>query len=240
MRILLALISLAAAFDHTAQAQGPAFAEATIKHRSPNNNPPVISPYGKGHLTITNAPLEFLFELAFGAEESQISGAPKWTYSERYDIDAKPTPGIRLTYEEVKPRLQALLQQRLKLMTHRQAKELDGYALVVASGGPRLRPSIGASGPGTISPGGMRFANASMASFARVLSSPLGRPVVDKTGIKGNYDIELRYAPNGTANSNQPSIFAALQDQLGLALEPQKVAVQILVIDHVEQEPSAK
>jgi len=216
----------------------PAFATATVKRHPANNGPPSISPYGTGHFTATNAPLEFLMELAFAVDQNQIFGAPDWIYSERYDIDAKAEPGVSLTYEQVKPRLERLLRQRLKLASHREQKQLDGYELAIAPGGPKLRRSIGAAGTGSVSPGGMRFPTISMSVFAPILATPVGKPVVDKTGLKGNYDIDLKYSPTGNANANAPSIFAALQDQLGLLLQPRKVAVDTLVIDHVERQPA--
>ena len=77
-----------------------------------------------------------------------------------------------------------------------------------------------------------------MAVLASMLTRPVGRPVVDKTGITGNYDIALNFAPEGSTDSTLPSIFTALQEQLGLKLEPQKVPVEMLVIDHLEKVPS--
>jgi uncharacterized protein (TIGR03435 family) len=77
-----------------------------------------------------------------------------------------------------------------------------------------------------------------MAHFVPILSHPVGYPVVDKTGITGNYDIKLSYAPANDPNSNLPDLFTALQEQLGLKLESQKVPVEILVIDHVDRIPT--
>jgi len=77
-----------------------------------------------------------------------------------------------------------------------------------------------------------------MGSLAAMLVGPTGRPVVDKTGIEGNFEFRLDYAPDGTADSPLPSIFTALQEQLGLKLEAQKVPVEMLVIDHVERVPT--
>jgi uncharacterized protein (TIGR03435 family) len=223
-----------------ADAKLPAFATASIKPHAPNNGPPSIGPYGTGHFTAMNAPLELLFEIAFSVDQNQISGAPDWTYTERYDVDGKGAPGVRLTYEQVPPRLQRLLQEQLKLATHRQVEDLDGYALTVASSGAKLKRSMGISAPGSVNPGGMRFQNITLAAFAPILQNAVGRPVIDKTGIKGNYDIDLKFALNGVATANLPSIFAALQDQLGLVLESQKVAVDMLLIDHVERAPAGK
>ena len=85
---------------------------------------------------------------------------------------------------------------------------------------------------------GLRAQNIPMRSLAAMLSHPIGGPVVDKTEIAGNYDFKLSYAPEGATDSTLPSIFTAVQDQLGLKLEPQKVPVEMLVIDHVEKVPT--
>jgi uncharacterized protein (TIGR03435 family) len=77
-----------------------------------------------------------------------------------------------------------------------------------------------------------------MESLASMLARPAHRPVVDKTGIKGNYEIDLRYAKDDAADSSLPSLFTALQEQLGLKLETQKIPVEMLVIDRVEKIPT--
>jgi uncharacterized protein (TIGR03435 family) len=83
--------------------------------------------------------------------------------------------------------------------------------------------------------GGLRADNISLKMLAAMLAGPAGRPVVDKTGIEGNFDVKLDYAPEGIADSSLPSIFTALQEQLGLKLVPQKVPVETLVVDRAEK-----
>jgi uncharacterized protein (TIGR03435 family) len=179
--------------------------------------------------------LELLIEIAFGVPDTQISGAPSWLGSERYDVNAKAVDGVSLTYDQLKPRLQQLLVQRFKLATHRETKIFDGYALIVAKGGPKLQPTKGSTAQGIIYPSGLRIPNATMEGLASWLTGPTGRHVIDKIGIEGNYDIQLEYAPLGSDDTFLPSIFTAVQKQLGLKLEHQKVPVEILVIDHVER-----
>jgi uncharacterized protein (TIGR03435 family) len=135
--------------------------------------------------------------------------------------------------------LRQLLEQRFKLAVHREPKEVPGYALVAAKGGPKLHPGAGASASGgIIYPGGIRGPKWTMASFAAALSSPVGRPVIDQTGIQGDYEIEVAYARDGDTDSPLPSVFTALQEQLGLKLEPRRVPIEILVIDHAEKVPA--
>jgi uncharacterized protein (TIGR03435 family) len=219
--------------------QRPVFAAASIKIHPANSGPPTIGPFGTGRFTAINVTPGLLIEIAFGVEPNQISGAPNWLYLDRYDFDGTAQNGVTLEREQVQPRLQRLLAGRFKLATHQETREFDGYRLVVAKGGPKLRTSAGVSAPGTVFPTGMKFQNISMAAFAPVLANPTGRPVIDKTGLKGNYDVVLNYGPGGAASSSLPSVFAALQDQLGLSLEPQKVPIQVLVIDHMDRVPSA-
>ena len=100
-----------------------------------------MSGYGKGRFAVTNVTLEFLICLAYALDDSQIADAPGWLTSQYYDVDAKPEEGVLLSYEEVRPRLQKLLAQRFKLQTHTQMHDVAGYALVVAKGGLKLKPS---------------------------------------------------------------------------------------------------
>jgi uncharacterized protein (TIGR03435 family) len=140
--------------------------------------------------------------------------------------------------EQLKLMLQQLLVQRFKLATHRSSKDLPGYALTVAKGGPNLQASKGAKEHAYMLQGGLRLQNASVEMLAGVLAHPTGRPVSNATGIEGRFDITLDYAPEGATDSALPSIFTALQEQLGLRLMPQKVPVEIVVIDHVERVPT--
>ena len=197
-----------------------------------------VSPFGSARFTATNATLEFLIEMAFGVEANKISGEPGWLGSDHYDVSAKAEGDRSLTYEQWKPLLQQLLAERFKLAIHHEMKDFSGYTLVVAKNGPKLQASTGAASQGYILPAGLRAPHASLDSLASMLMSPTGRPVVNETKIKGNYDIVLDYAAAGAADSPLPSIFTALQEQLGLKLEPQKVPVEILVIDHVERVPT--
>ena len=175
-----------------------------------------ISPPGPGRFTATNVSLDILIALAFGVDSDQISGKPNWFSSEQYDITAKLEGDAGLTSEQLRPLLQQLLEQRFSLAIHREMKDVQGYALVVSTGGPKLQASKGAPGHAYILANGLSCQNRSIGVLAGMLSRPTGRPVVDTTGIKGNYDITLEYAPEGPADSSLPSIFTALQEQLGL------------------------
>jgi uncharacterized protein (TIGR03435 family) len=239
---MIRLIATAGLFAIAAMAapqERPAFEVASVKVTPPASAGLTnISPYGTGRFTATSITMELLISLAYGVSDSQIVGLPGKIASERYDVTAKAEPGVSLTYEELNPRLQQLLEHRFKLTVHREMKDTQGYALVVAKSGPKLKKaSAGAESRGMILPRGLRNPNASLDTLAGMLARPLHRPVVNKTGIEGNYNIVLNYAQEGATDSSLPSIFTALQEQMGLKLEPLMVPTEMLVIDHVESVP---
>lgn len=198
-----------------------------------------ISPSGDRRFRAENASMKLLIEIAFGINDNQISGKNlDWLDSEYYDVEAVPAGDSPLSYEQLRLPLQQLLAQRFHLAFHHEWKDTQGYALVVAKGGSKLMAAKDILATGYILRDGLRSPSISMKSLAAMLAHPLDRPVIDKTDIAGNYDIKLNFAPDGSIDSPYPSIFTAVQEQLGLKLEPQKVPVQVLVIDHLEQMPS--
>jgi uncharacterized protein (TIGR03435 family) len=239
------VIALWAASGTPVRAQTPApaassFEVASVRLVSGEHGYTSISPAGSARFTARNASMKVLIEYAFGVDDKQISGENlEWIDSDLFDVEAKPEGDVILSYEQMKPLLQNLLAQRFKLVFHREQKDLRGYALMVAKNGPKLQVSKETSlTGGYIFRDGLRSPCISMPIFASMLGHSVGQPVVDKTGITGNYDIKLSFAPNNSMDSPLPSIFTALQEQLGLKLEPQKVPVEMLVIDHLEKAPS--
>lgn len=194
-----------------------------------------MSAFPANLFTARNATLTILIGTAYGISSDQLSGKPDWLDSQQYDVNAKIEGDTSLTREQMQP----LLQQRFGLTIHRENKDAQGYALVVAKGGAKLHPSKEGMQPhGQLVPNGLQFWSCDPGVLASVLAGPAGRPVVDKTGIKGKYDVKLDFAPATDPNSNLPSIFTALQEQLGLKLEPQRVPVTVFVIDHVNRIPT--
>lgn len=142
--------------------------------------------------------------------------------------------------------LREVLENRFHLKYHYDTRALPGYALVISKKGERLFEAShsGASDPGAVHTrhGEIIGDGVSIAGLARVLSQQIGRPIADETGLKGAYDLKLDWAPemdpNSTATSavdTGPSIFTAVQEQLGLRLESAKVPVRVLVVDHIER-----
>lgn len=237
------VIAFLAVFATFTQAQtsphpSPSFEVASVRLVGADHGNSFISPPGASQLTITNGSMTLLIVMAFGVDNNQIAAKPGWFDETYYDVKAKPNGSTGLTYEQLRPPLQQLLKQRFGLAVHHETKEVSGYALVVAKGGPKLSAGKESLATAYILSDGLRGASVSMQSLAAMLARPLGRPTVDKTGITGNYDIKLSYAPDGSTESTLPSIFTALQEQLGLRLEPQKVQLDMLVIDHAERVPT--
>jgi uncharacterized protein (TIGR03435 family) len=137
--------------------------------------------------------------------------------------------------------LQQLLADRFALRLHRETKEITIYSLIVGKNGPKLKEG-GSAGPylSRPSPGRLAGQRASMSSLASALAGNLGRPVIDNTGLKGGYDFSLEWtadaAPDAVpADTSGPSLFTALQDQLGLRLESKKAPIEVLIIDRAEK-----
>ena len=229
-----ALLLSAQSTSPAAVTRNVAFEVASVKVTSMGDFS--ISPYGLERFSIRSASLTLLISFAYGVSDQQISGGPGWRNSEYYDVAAKAEDGVRLTYDELQPRLQALLVQRFKLAAHREMKQLPGYALVVAPAGARLKRSETETATlASVLPGGLRAPSISMDSFAGMLARAVGRPVVNGTGLDGHYEIAIDYAPEAVADSSLPSVFTALQEQLGLRLQSQVLPVESLVIDHAER-----
>jgi len=208
-----------------------------------------------GEFQAMNLSLKGLLEFAYGLPETRMIGGPAWLDSAKWDVQAKAGSDvdvqIRTSSDEARRTLkqqmvQALLADRFKLTVHQETRELPVYALVVAKGGPKFHEaeangtSIGSGNSHIRIQGGD-----SVAVLAALLAKVLGRVVLDQTGIQGRYDITLKWTPenglpdkvNGASSAeetNGPSIFTAVQEQLGLRLETQKGPVGVLVVDRVE------
>jgi len=177
-------------------------------------------------------------------------GLPAWADKDEFDIDAKADDYTTAAMEKLPAReqgsmgremLQSLLADRFKLRVHYESKVQPVYELVLAKGGFKLKPLPADQKPGVMSggPGKMIIHGMPIAAFAHFLSQTnlAGRFVVDKTGLTGNYDIDLKWTPDdqqGTPDAG-PTLFTALEEQLGLKLVPAKGPVDTLVVDHVER-----
>jgi uncharacterized protein (TIGR03435 family) len=182
-----------------------------------------------------------LIQVAYGVEDYQVSGGPAWVGSERYTIEAK-AENASASKGELTAMLRSLLMERFKLVVREESKEFPVFELVVDKGGPpRLRPlkdgeaSLCARDNSFVC--GMR----TIGQLAKALQYPAGRPVIDQTGIDGQFDILLdfdTYSSRGQtppADYDKPSMGKALQEQLGLRLESRKSTLKVIVVESIQR-----
>jgi uncharacterized protein (TIGR03435 family) len=193
-----------------------------------------------GRIRIVNEPAKLLVRLAYQLQDSQIAGAPPWLDTDRYDIEAKTGRPEKITPKQMPQLMQELLGERFHLKFHRETREISVYALTVAKGGPKLKLAAEGEGAGMNTHPRSKTSQAvatatSMDLLAKYLGNRLGRIVVDKTGLSGDYDFTLEWAPDAAADSTAPPLVTALREQLGLRLESQKAPVEVLVIDAISR-----
>ncbi len=240
----------------------PVFEVAAIKlDKSGSGN--ADSDTNNGRFTATNVSLRSLMQYeAYDIPGSRILGGPKWLDSTRFDIDAKMDEADAAQLKaldraqnrvQTQAMFQQLLADRFQLKVHWETRELPVYALVATKNGAKLQPTkdttgnIGTSTSGNGSSVKFTATGQTLAQLAQSLTSSaehdLGREVIDKTGIEGRYDVTLNWtrdtgaSSSGTDSNAQdsgPSLFTAIQEQIGLKLEPSKGQVRVLVIDHAE------
>ena len=270
MKTALTVVIVAASATLGAQAL-PAFDALSVKRNTAVNESGAISPPLPGQFRIVNVPLHFILHDALGVREHELIGSPDWARSEAYDIvgrypaDAVPHAAYKQMVEKALVERFGLKTHRetrempvYRLVMARPDRQL----------GPRLtasavdceqwfaekKPQLGAGSPSALAPGGRRMACAMMAQrrqivggtqpisrLTRSLESMVGRFVIDDTGLTGNYDIDLEFAPtieaggNPAAADGAPSIFTALQEQLGLKLDADRRPMGVVVIDAIDR-----
>jgi len=203
-------------------------------------------------VSIPAATVSELVASAYGLKDYQLEGVSEWMRSDRYDIAAEAAAGSVPTVEQAKRMMQVLLADRFQLKVHQETREKPVYALVVGKNGSKLKENAAGSGVAKFNRKGrdveMVFTGTPIDSLISQFPRMPGidRPVLDETGLSGKYDFQftltdvqlgLRVEQNGipAADAEGASVFTALQDQLGLKLEPRKAPIQIFVIDRVER-----
>jgi uncharacterized protein (TIGR03435 family) len=252
MRTLIAitslLFSLATALPQ-APALRPEFEVASVKRNISGSRPWLVPPVG-GRFTATNVTLRQLIGVGW---PQKVSGGPSWVVTDGYDVSAV-APEPNLSREDFSSMMQNLLKDRFGLRVHSEMHEARVYVLLPAKNGLKLPnakpepcfhglkprdadPQAGCAGMGVTSES-ITNEKVSMEWFAIVLAGVLGRPVLDRTGFAGSFKVDLEFAPvtpGGDTDNTKPSIFTALEEQLGLRLDSQKGSEEVLVIDHVER-----
>jgi bla regulator protein blaR1 len=262
-------IAATAVFALCASAQSdPSFEVASIKVNSSADHRTSIQMAPGGRFIATGVTVNFLIQRAYDIKGFQVTGAPSWINTERWDISAKAEGAV--DQEKIKPYLRSLLAERFKMTVHQETREQPIYALVVGKNGPKVQAAkeepdnIEGADPHSGTPGVTRrgstiqmgrgeltLQKAPIAMFAEQLSNLLSRGVTDQTGLAGRYDFKLTWTPDesqmqmrgpgdaaeGAAppSDSGPSIFTAVQEQLGLKLESAKGPVRIYVLDRIEK-----
>lgn len=269
-------LAVAFLFFTLAQSSRPSFEVASVKRDTSAEGNASLAAQPGGRFVASRVALRRVIQFAY-RDNQQFIGGPDWLDTDRWDIEGKAPEGTVLPRAGVldiaKPdtialMVQSLLEDRFKLKAHREMRELPLYELRVAKGGPKVKLSedqtppdallgIGGGGRrgGGLPRGGIRPGRGdfeaqaqSMSIFATALGALYaGRPVVDQTGLKGLYDIQLQWTSDPGLNANigpggappaapaGPSLFSALEEQLGLRLESAKGPLPVLVIDSIER-----
>ena len=226
---------------------------ATIKPTQPGTRLFMITVRGE-EVVVKNFSLAVLVEWAYQLQPRQIIGGPGWMDTDKWDMEIKPdTPGMP-SLEQEKEILRKLMAERFALKVHEVKREMPAYTLTVGKNGPKMMKAAdpGSSPSFAMGPLGVLHAqSAAMDDFTHTLNDILDRPVVNETGLTGKWDFVLKWTPDETqfagapvkvslppgseddANA-PPPLFRAIQDQLDLKLNAQKIQVPVVMIDHVD------
>jgi uncharacterized protein (TIGR03435 family) len=246
---LLCLLAVSAlclsAVDH------PAFAVVSIHPHALNDARFFVRPPSQGRFSATGAVARLVIMLAYDVQESQIAGGDSWIGTDKWDIEARSEEAGNHTTGETRSMLQNMLADRFALGVHRETEPRPAYVLTLAKGGSKLKVSEQGVTNIRVSGNSISLDHGELSRMTQLLSSALGRPVVDQTGLAGLYDMHLQWddapIPNGgvigldapaAPDTNHGSIFTAIEQQLGLRLVSKRVPVEMIVIDRI-QPPSA-
>jgi uncharacterized protein (TIGR03435 family) len=234
----------------------PSFEVATVKPSAPNK-PGKLFGFRGGHFITLNTNVNDLIAFAYGLHAKQIIDAPPWFGIDLYDIEGKPDTEGRPNNKQMGIMVQKLLAERFKLTFHHDKRELSVYVITVATGGPKMTKSTAAPND----PSGFQFRglgdlivrNLNMTDFATWMQSGvMDKPVVDQTELTDRYDFQLKWTPDDSQFAQfrgtgakipppsddpnaPPSLYTAIQEQLGLKMGPAKAPDDVIVIDHAEK-----
>jgi uncharacterized protein (TIGR03435 family) len=262
--VLVGLMNAPASRGQSRVDPRPEFAVTSVKPTNLNLRQQIdMRALPNGGLTATSVTLQFLIKVAYGVQASQISGGPGWLTTEKYDILAKPEDGAK---PQILPMLQSLLEDRFKLAVRHTTKDLPVYELRMARSDGKYGPNLHELKPGNCQTGPPQPSNGpsapcagflsaknrlsghrvTMSALTSPLSSILERPVLDKAGLTGEFDLDLYWTPDATLTRrgdavqvppdvSEASLFTALKEQLGLRLEGARGLVNVLVIERAEK-----
>jgi len=244
MRSQYVQIAILLAASHQLPAQSertPEFDAASVKAHPAKGAGGTMMRETPGSLNYIGVPLMSVIARAYGVEGLQIVG-PSWVYADPYDI--KTAYPLGTPPAQMQLMLRGLLADRFHLTVHHETRQIPAFALSIEKRGIKMR--VAESGPPSYRPtrdavGTHVRGSITMPNLAAYLTYQAGAPVVDRTGLDGLYEIKLDFAPAQnppTDGSESPSLFTALQEQLGLRLDSQKAPFDMIVIDHAEKFPT--
>lgn len=250
LQIVAAAAIIAAGAQSQTEANRPAFEVASVRSGKPGApfGLPKAMPGGQSYVAM-NSPLMVMLMTTYRITDHQILGAPNWMIYEPWDVNAKAEHSS--TLEQLQEMFQTLLADRFKLRFHRETKETPAYVLSVEKSGAKLKlsdskdPSDAPINPGDL-PGERVGTGVSMSYLCWYFSFTFDVPLVNQTGLDGNYDFTLKLpqpqetAAPAPASADAPDrrnvdLIAALREQLGLKLEYREAPVEVFVVDHVER-----
>jgi uncharacterized protein (TIGR03435 family) len=249
-------------------ARTPAFEVAAIRPNSPADLR-IGFWFTPDGISVTGAPLQMILGEAFHAGDDHVLGAPGWIKSARFDIQAKVSEADvprwrKLSMDQQRPALRSLLVERFNLRFHHESRELPVYTLAIAKSGPRLKASLSTTASTSsepqkkflmwTDPNHLEARHASMEDLIRELGWMVGnRTILDKTGLTGSYDFQLRLNRDPAAQQTRPesnlpgsgaspdpdagdtALLTALREQLGLNLQLRNLPSDVIVIDHIDK-----
>ncbi len=216
----------------------PAFETTSVKPNNSLHNG-INNRFSPGHAQWMNVDLASLIGETSHLKNYQLEGGPAWIHSDRWDIEGKAASPA--TNREMSVMMRALLTDRFQLRFHYETKQRPVYHLTVAKGGPKLVSAHAQDASHrwgtTAGQGSLLMNGATMENFAYWLSVQFHQPIVEGTGLTGNYDLKIEWKDDVDPSDDptRPSIFTAVKDRLGLELRAGRGPVEVFVIDHVER-----
>ena len=217
-------------------AQSASFDVISIKRNTSLSGFAANPPLRGGRLKYTNVTVKEMLSVAYPVDLLHMSGGPSWLDNEHYDVEATTTEQS-VSEDRYREMVRSMLEDRFSLAVRYETQIQPIYALVPDKKGVKLKPAPDGADRRRVSATHLESPGITMPKLAETLTFAVGREVVDKTGLSGKFEVKLDYrSPNAPADSDSlPSIFNALQEQLGLRLDPQRGPVQVLLIEHADR-----
>jgi uncharacterized protein (TIGR03435 family) len=272
LAVAILMLAVAAAAPGAQDAPTPVlrFDVASVKPNNSGEQPPRNLSLIPGGVRVTNLPLSTVLWMAHRVQSDQVVDVPSWARTESFDIVGRAPAGVPVNVDTIFAMMLDLFAERFQLETRREMRELPVYTLIpVKPGGPlgsRLKQAgsecqitspAGVSAPpppalarcgATARPGSISVHGLPLTTLTRLVGPMVGRVVVDRTGLSGNWDADLEFAPESVSSASgalplapsgpatdAPSLFTAIQEQLGLKLESTRAPVEVIVIERLER-----